>query len=163
MSDSYNPFVPPNPFTYSTPFVDATRISTQVENKPFINLPSSSPAATPSLTSSSQITQPDSVNLASTSTLPSTTKRRTRKRSRSINKKQHIEQLHRLLRDMVEDKRHLRADAYQRNLEVLKDIAARHSHIREELRKGEIKPFTSSKRQREEDSCQPAPSKRRRK
>ena len=76
------------------------------------------------------------------------------RKQKRINRPQHIEQLHRLLRDMADDKLHCRGRSFERNLNVLKDIAARHDYIREELRKGEIRP--AQKREREDDGRRPA-------
>ena len=52
----------------------------------------------------------------------------------------HIEQLHRLLRDMVDDKLHNKHVQFQMKLDILKEIARKHEYIREELRNGVIKP-----------------------
>ena len=59
---------------------------------------------------------------------------------KSADQKFHIEQLHRLLRDMVDDKLHNKHVQFQMKLEILKEIARKHEYIREELRKGIIKP-----------------------
>ena len=75
----------------------------------------------------------------------------------------HVEQLHRLLRDMEDDKRHNKHYKFQMKLDILKDIAKKHEYIREELRKGIIKP-APMKRLREDSSSGPktAPKRARR-
>ena len=61
---------------------------------------------------------------------------------KSTDQKFHVEQLHRLLRDMEDDKIviHNKHVQFQMKLDILKEIAGKHEYIREELRKGIIKP-----------------------
>ena len=62
-----------------------------------------------------------------------------RRSTKPLNKEEYLEQIHRLFRDMVDDKSHNRHHAFQRNLRVLQNVAARHAHVREDLAKGIIR------------------------
>ena len=62
-----------------------------------------------------------------------------------MDQKFHVEQLHRLLRDMEDDKIHNKHVQFQMKLDILKEIARKHEYIREELRKGIIQPAPMNK------------------
>lgn len=121
----------------------ARRRMNQTSTQPTASTPSTEMAASPSTPST-----------PSTSAAPSTSSTQTSASVVVLDKEGHIMHLHRILRDMADDKRHGRLLQFNRNLTVVKDIASRHAHIRDELRRGVIRPapedlgLPSSKRRR---------------